>query len=104
MKPNLKINYDMIPEKHKGKIPLSKMKYKIEVKLVYNSLKVYINGLTHISISNIDEVFGFNSYSVGTEFFYIVITSKSGITIETNYQKREIWESILKGLDKISLI
>lgn len=96
-----KIIQKMIPKNH---IEKSKsQKYNVEVKIVYNQLKIYINKIVHLSI-HIDNIIGYKGYSVGKESFYIDYFTKDNVLIDTNYMNKEIWQEILKGLDRITLI
>ena len=76
---------------------------KIEVKIVHSKLRIYINGKIHLSI-DIDKIIAFQSYFIGLESFNIDYYTTDNVMIDTQYTKKYIWDEILKGLDKITLI
>ncbi len=76
----------------------------IDVKVIvrYNHLKIYLDDVLHISIQ-IDDIVGIQSYLIGTDYYHIDYYTKT-TTIDCRYTRKDIWISILKELDKISLI
>lgn len=74
----------------------------ISVKVVSDHLRIYINGLLHISV-DISELVGIQSWKFGIYRFSIEYIFKT-TSIETWYTEREIWEAILRGFEPIGLI
>jgi hypothetical protein len=75
---------------------------KIDVRLIADHLRVYINDILHLSI-DIRELVGIQSYKYGDYKFAIDYNMKTTL-IETWYTHKEDWEKILQGLEKIELI
>lgn len=74
----------------------------ITVKLQSDRLRIFIGGLLHVSI-DIRELVAIQSWKFGDYRFSIEYTMKT-TAVETWYVSREMWESILKGLDAIHLV
>lgn len=74
----------------------------ILVKVVSDRLRIYINGLLHLSMS-ISDLVGIQAWKYGTYRFAIEYTFKT-TAIETWYVERDVWEAILKGLEPIGLV
>lgn len=75
---------------------------KVAVKVFSDKLRVYINDLLHLSIS-IEELVGVESYSWSDDRWHIDFITKTN-TIECWYTNKELWESILRGIDGIDLV
>jgi len=71
------------------------------IKIVSNKLRVYIKGLLHLSI-DISELVGIQSYTYNNRWHIDFITKTN--VIECWYTNKQIWETILKDLDKIDLV
>jgi hypothetical protein len=65
-------------------------------------LRVKINGLLHFSIS-LDQLVGIQSWIVASGSYRIVYYTKTG-KITCEYDNRNNWELILRGLEKIDII
>ena len=72
------------------------------VKIVSNKLRVYIKDLLHLSI-DLSELVGIQSYTYNNDRWHIDFITKTA-KIECWYTSKELWESILKGLDQINLV
>lgn len=84
------------------------MKDKVEVIKDHAGFKgIKINGLIHIDL--LDSVLAVHSYideiqsaKLGGDWFkmyYINFHLSSGLTVHCEYNDRELWENILKGLE-----
>lgn len=75
---------------------------KVEVKIKYSHLKIYIDGILHLSVK-VEEIVGIQSYLTGKERYHIDITTKTSC-IECMYTRKDIWTSILKQIDKFGIV
>ena len=75
---------------------------KIEVVTSFTHLRIYINGLLHFSVI-LDELVGIQSWIVSQRSYRIEYYLKSRKII-CEYDSRQTWESILKGLHEIDII
>lgn len=66
-----------------------------------HSLKIYINDLLHFSLL-IENYIAIQSWIAGTKKkrYYIEFYLKEGESITLEYEKFELWKSILEELDK----
>lgn len=65
-------------------------------------LRIKIYGFLHLSLA-IDQLVAIQSWQYGNSRFVIEYTCHS-TRIETVYDRRDLWEAILVGLEQISLI
>lgn len=77
---------------------MKKSLHKYEFKLIHGRCKVYINSLLHLSF-NQEDFIGLYSYRDDRDRYGLDIHLK-GTIIEVWYESRQIWEEILKLLDK----
>lgn len=70
---------------------------KVSVIREYSGIKIYINELLHLYLTN--EIVSIQSWR-GDGSYSIEYTYKT-TNILTEYDKQEIWEDVLKQLDKI---
>jgi hypothetical protein len=77
------------------------METKIDVKIVGvgNQFKIYLNGLIHFTLIQ-EEFVGFQSWVKGTDWYCIAFYTQNCGAIMCDYTSKELWESILKELDK----
>jgi hypothetical protein len=66
-----------------------------------HNLKIYISDLLHFSLL-LSEYIGMQSWIAGTKKkrYYIEFYLKEGESITLEYEKQELWKSILVELDK----
>lgn len=93
-------------EKYRGEGILNYKEDSIVVSLKGDYLNIYINNQLHVAV-NKSELFSMDSW-VECKFitwcrlgkkYCIEFTSKSGVTLRTEYVKRENWSSILELLN-----
>jgi hypothetical protein len=65
-------------------------------------IKVKINGLLHISIIR-SELLSIQAWHVDDSLWQIEYCSKGGVKIRADYVTRDLWASILQGLDKLAI-
>jgi len=75
---------------------------KINVKVLSDKLRVYIDGILHLSI-NITELVGIQSYTWMDDRWHIDFITKTN-KVECWYTNKNLWEEILKGIDGIDLV
>jgi len=80
---------------------MDKKKPKIKVETNYNSLRIFINGILHLSIKK-NELISVQSWLI--ENLYIIEYTTKDTEILTEYVDRETWETILKGLVETNII
>lgn len=74
----------------------------VNVKIVSDKLRVYIEGIVHLSI-NLPDLVGMQSYTYKEDRWHIDFYTKT-TKIECWYTNKQIWEDILKCIDKIDLV
>jgi hypothetical protein len=77
------------------------MKDKIKLEVKGYCIKIYMFGLLHLQLKK-DDWYGLQSYKHSTGDYRIQYYLKSGM-IETQYDDKAKWETILKLLDKAEL-
>ena len=75
---------------------------KIECVTTMTHLRVYIQGLLHLSI-RLNDIEGIQSWIVSDKNYRIVYYMR-GREIVSEYEKRSNWETVLSGLAAIDLI
>lgn len=71
---------------------------KVEIKIDYYNIKIYIDGLVHLCLKR-NQYVGYQSWSDGNGAYKIEFYTKTNsITIEQD--SKEKWVQILKALDK----
>ncbi len=78
---------------------------KFSLKLANKSIKIYIDGLLHLSIKQ-SELLSIQSWVNGNgenRQYHIMYTLKNGVEVESDYNDRIKWESILKLLDEAKI-
>ena len=70
----------------------------LEVEVAPAKLRIKLNGILHLSIFG--ETLAFHSWEDDNGLFCIEY-STAFISIQTEYENRELWERILKELEKI---
>jgi len=81
------------------------MMLKIDLKLNKKQIKVFIDNILHLSIKR-DELIGIQSWIMGYDDnrkYHIEYTTKTSV-IESEYDKLEKWQAILKLLDENEII
>jgi len=73
----------------------------VTIKKTLKNFKVYIKGLLHLTFP-INEYSGIQSWSNGDDSYTYMIEYhlKSGKSILCEYEDRQLWEEILKQIDK----
>jgi hypothetical protein len=64
-------------------------------------IRVYLDGVMHLSIKQNDLV-GIKSYKIGKVDTYNIDFFMKDTTIDCNYTRKDIWENILKELQKLT--
>jgi len=72
------------------------MKDVYEIKVTAYTISILINGVPHVSIKK-DELIGIQSWIEHETLYFIEFTLRSGL-IETEYDSKEKWLSVLKLL------
>ena len=65
-------------------------------------VKVKINGLLHLSFVR-NDLLSVQAWHVDGSLWQIEYVSKAGVKVRTDYTSRELWASILEGLDKLAI-
>ena len=71
----------------------------IEIKTAHERVKIYFDGLLHLSI-DITDGLSIQSWQEDWGMYYIEYYTKN-VVIMTHYSRREHWEELLKQLDEI---
>jgi hypothetical protein len=72
---------------------------KIEIKTAHERVKIYFNGLLHLSI-DITDGLSIQSWQEDWGMYYIEYYTKN-VTILSHYDREECWIELLRQLDKI---
>lgn len=74
---------------------------KVETKKTDKEHQIFINGLIHLALpKGLSAIHSYidSTQPSGVDMYYIEFYLASGQTIKAEYDKRELWEEILKGL------
>lgn len=74
----------------------------VTAKIVSDKLRIYIDGIIHLSI-DITELVAIQAYTFNDDRWHIDFTMKT-TQVETWYTTRDLWESILKAIDGFDLV
>lgn len=78
------------------------MKDKITISQEYRTLKIYVNDLLHFEMRRVFYR-GMQSWTDGdaSSMYYIEIYLE-GVTIQLEYDNKELWEGILKAINQFA--
>jgi len=71
---------------------------KVEVKNDIKQLSVWIDDLLHLTMNGVNAIHSYIDADVSPERYFIHFHLASGQIVKCEYDKRELWEQILKGL------
>lgn len=76
-------------------------KPKIEVKVRYNAICIFINEVLHLRVNNRLKLLGVQAWERRPEGKWIIEYVMDGATMESDYDDREKWLAVLDGLSRI---
>lgn len=76
-------------------------KSKVEVKIHFGNLRIFINDILHVSVK-IREIIGLTSYIISQVWYIEIYTTSS--TVEFNYTDIRIWKEVLSQIENIKIL
>lgn len=74
----------------------------VNIQVTYQDIKIFIDDLLHLAVKR-QGLIGIQSWVAGTNF-YIIEFQIGEDSIIAEYERKEVWEEILRELGKVNII